>query len=97
MRLGGRGGMGGRWLFVVLCGWLMAGVCEGQGHFRFANMYWERDTTDSGFVVKYTIRSSWQRTYPAFQVFPQTKLDESSGATVGMDQYHPACAPFAAD
>jgi len=46
---------------------MMAGECAGQGHFRFANIFWERNTTVGGFTVTYTIRSSWQRTYPEFQ------------------------------
>lgn len=67
-RGGGSGGIGGRWLFVLLCGWLMAAVCEGQGHFRFASMHWERSAADAGYIVTYTIRSSWQRDYPDFKV-----------------------------
>jgi len=64
----GSGGMGGRWLLVLLVAGMMAGECAGQGHFRFANIFWERNATLGGFVVTYTIRSSWQRTYPEFQV-----------------------------
>jgi len=74
-RGGGSGGICGRWLFVVLCGWLMAAVCEGQGHFRFASIYWERNETETGHVVTYTIRSSWQRNYPAFEVSDLSQKD----------------------
>lgn len=79
----------------------MAAVCEGQGHFRFASIYWERNETETGHVVTYTIRSSWQRNYPAFEVsgFSQKDCFFAKAQTAGdeegdrkpLAQPHPDC------
>lgn len=66
----GMGGMrvGGWYTALLLLE--LAGLCS--GHFRYASMYWERDVTDSGYMVTFTIRSSWWRSYPAFKVYFRT-------------------------